>query len=65
MKAQDRQLKVLEECDKATAREQAIQRCKCELATNFDCPSEQILGIYGAQIGLSSREMFDLLASRI
>lgn len=45
--------------------EQVIERCKFELATNFDCPSEQILGVYGSKIGLNSRQMYELLASRI
>jgi hypothetical protein len=44
-------------------REEIINRCKFELATNFDCPSEQILGVYGSRIGLSSRDMFNLISS--
>ena len=50
---------------KTADREAIIERCKFELATNFECPSEQILGVFGAQIGLSSRQMFELLAERI
>ena len=46
-------------------KEQVIERCKFELATNFDCPAEQILGVYGSQIGLTSKQMYALLASRI
>lgn len=46
-------------------REAIIKSCGFELSTNFDCPSEQILGVYGAKIGINSREMFGLLANRI
>lgn len=46
-------------------RQQIIDRCKFELATNFECPSEQILGVYGAMLGLNSRQMSELLASLI
>lgn len=46
-------------------KEQVIKQCSFELATNFDCPAPQILGVYAAKIGLNSRQMFDLLASRI
>jgi hypothetical protein len=34
-----------------------VDQCKFELATNFDCPSNQILGVYGARFGFSSQEM--------
>ena len=46
-------------------REAIVDRCRFELATNFECPSERILGVYGAKLGLDSRQMFDLLASQI
>lgn len=44
---------------------EVIRACSFELATNFDCPSEQILGVYGAKLGLTSREMFNLLSSEV
>jgi hypothetical protein len=42
-----------------------VERCQFELATNFDCPSSQILGIYGHKIGLTSPEMGRLLQDLI
>lgn len=47
------------------SRQDVINQCKFELATNFECPSEQILGVYGSRLGLNSREMYELLASQI
>ena len=51
--------------DNRMSREQVIERCKFELATNFECPSQQILGVYGAKLGLSWDKMRDLLESLI
>lgn len=62
MAANDKRFNDAEQRRRAEA---IINRCKFELSTNFECPSEQILGVYGAQIGLDSRGMLDLLASRI
>lgn len=45
-------------------RDEIIEHCKFELATNFECPSEQILGVYGSRLGLTSREMFLLIAPK-
>ena len=39
--------------------------CRRELAMNFDCPSEQILGVYGAKLGLSSKQMYDKLTANL
>ena len=46
-------------------REQIIDACRKELAMNFECPAERILGFYGAKLGMSSKEMDELLRSLI
>jgi len=42
-----------------------IDACRSELAMNFECPAERILGFYGAKLGMSSKEMDELLRSLI
>ena len=44
-----------------TNKTQIIEKCKSELAMNFECPSERILGVYGAKLGLDSKEMFEAI----
>lgn len=44
--------------------ENLIERCKFELATNFDCPAEQIIRVYAARIGMSAAGLKKLLADR-
>ena len=41
--------------------ELTIENCKQELALNFDCPSEQILGFYGAKLRITGKEMLDAI----
>ncbi len=40
---------------------QTIAACKTELATNFEEPAERILRFHGSKIGLSVKEMEQLL----
>lgn len=40
---------------------QIFDQCRSELATNFYCSADQILGVYGAKLGLSSEEMGKLI----
>lgn len=44
-----------------TNKTQILDKCKKELAMNFECPAEQILGVYGAKLGLDSKEMFEAI----
>ena len=46
-------------------KEQIIDACRKEIAMNFECPAERILGFYGAKLGMSSKEMDELLRSLI
>jgi hypothetical protein len=45
----------------AATHNEFIEKCKSELAMNFECPSEQILGVYGSKMGLTSKEMFEVI----
>jgi hypothetical protein len=42
-------------------REQIIEKCGFELATNFDCPAAQILRFYGAKLGMSGEQMLQTI----
>ncbi len=46
---------------KAKEIDATINACKTELATNFDCPSEQILGFYGAKLRITGPEMLQAI----
>lgn len=44
-------------------RNAVIEACKTRLAIDFDTPARDILSYYGSQIGLTGRQMDDLLRS--
>ncbi len=46
---------------KAKEIDAVISACKSELAMNFDCPSEQILGFYGAKLKITGKEMLEAI----
>ena len=45
--------------------QRCLDACRTELAINFDVPAQQILGIYGAKLGMTGEGIGQMLRDSI